>query len=52
MTAGRRFFGALQEEILDAMEDYTDEELRRRPALPRRHDRRRSAVLAGRGPRA
>jgi DNA-binding MarR family transcriptional regulator len=27
MAAGRRFFGALQEEILDAMEGYTDEEL-------------------------
>jgi DNA-binding MarR family transcriptional regulator len=28
MAAGRRFFGALQEEILDAMEGYTDEELK------------------------
>jgi DNA-binding MarR family transcriptional regulator len=27
MAAGRRFFGALQEDVVAAMEDYTDEEL-------------------------
>ncbi len=27
LAAGRRFFGALQEAVLDAMEDYTDEEI-------------------------